>query len=76
MKIFSIIRKSSIYLFCIGGWVLIYYILLAIALNGGTKEFSMNHYNEMWIELITVPILLIVLIIFIILEVKHESWFI
>lgn len=73
MKIFEFIRKSSIYLFCIIGWSIIYYIVLEVALSGGTKEVSINYYNEMWIELIFVPILLIILIIFIILEVKNES---
>lgn len=70
MKIFKIIRKLSIYSFCILGWGIIYYILLEMALNGGSIEL-IECCNELWIELIIVPILVIILIIFIALEVKE-----
>ncbi len=65
-----IYRKLFIYSFSIIGWGIICYILVEIALNGGSREFNMNNFNEMMIELIVVPILLIALIISVILEAR------
>ena len=65
-----IYRKLFIYSFSIIGWGIICYILVEIGLNGGSREFNMNIFNEMLIELIVVPILLIALIISVILEAR------
>lgn len=73
MKMFKIIRKLTIYSFCLLGWLIIYCILLVIALNGGSTVFTINDFNEMLIELIIIPILLIILFIFIVFEVKNDS---
>ena len=65
-----IYRKLFIYSFSVIGWGIICYMLVEIALNGGSREFNMNIFNEMLIELIVVPILLIALIISVILEAR------
>jgi len=70
MKLFELIRKLTIYGFCIGGWGLLYYLVISASLQDGELYITVNSYDEMWFELILMPIILTVLIIFIILEVK------
>ena len=66
-----IFRKLFIYSFSVLGWGIIFYILVETFLNGGTRVFSMNTFNEMWIEIIVVPIILINLIVSVFIEARE-----
>jgi hypothetical protein len=63
----------SIYAFCIIGWSLLYWILLEVAIHGGSHTFIFEIPFEFWSEMIATPILIIVLVIFIIIEVKSND---
>ncbi len=55
----------------IGGWIIVTYIVIIMFIGGGSATFSINMFGEMYIEVITTPILLIIIIIIFFMELKN-----